>query len=298
MQALITIPIVRNSPMLFDFLSIVEESEFKKSMNKYNELTKPQFHNILSVDGTLDLKISRETDTKIEQIKISNTQNEQLLNKLSITCKILYNEMLQVSNRLNEVSEIFNQLYEYSNNFHDSEVITDIYQALTTLMKTWSECEKKQVDIVETNLREHFKYNKNELLMMKDLYAKVDDAKKFFYKQYKWLTLKKDELFRKGDTKCWGLSAEDMKISSELLQNRDLALTKILPKKTADLLMVKQEYGFYTTSFISEFERLRKSNGIRDKDNCIHMTNASNEIISRMHQMWADVLTEMFELKA
>lgn len=297
MQALITIPIVRNSPMLFDFLSIVAESDFKKAMNNYNELTKPQFHNILSVDGTLNLRISRETDIRIEQIRASNTQNEQLLNKLSVTCKILYTEMMQVSNRMNEVSEIFNQLYDYSNNFQDSEAITDIYQSLTSLMKTWSECEKKQAGIVETDLREHFKYNKNELLMMKDLFVKVDDANKNFYKQYKWLILKKEELFRKGEIKNWGLTAEDMKTSSELLQNKDLAFTKMLPKKTADLLLAKKEYGFYTTSFISEFERLRRSNGLRDKNNCVHLGNSSNEIITNMHQMWADVLTTMLELK-
>lgn len=285
-----TIPIIRNSPMLFDFLSITDEVEFKKSLLKYNDLIKPSFNNYLSHDGLLDLKISKETEAQIELLKANNAQNEILLTKLSMLSKSLYQEIQQVSNRMIEMSDVFQQLRECSNNCKDNEMITELYAIMSQVMKKWSECEKRKSNVIETHIREHYKYTKNEFALMKDLFDKADASHKNLNKLFRQITSKKEDLFKKGEVKNWELNEEDMKNAPELLQNKKLALSKMIPKKSEELNIAKKEYGYYAVCVLSELKRLRKINGIRTKDNCTYLSNANNEMINSLYQMWADAI--------
>lgn len=275
---------------MYDFLSIGDDIELKKSQAKHNELIKPGFNNLYSNDGLLDLRVSKETDALIEQMKTNNMQNEQLLSKLSLLSKSLYQEIQQVSNLMVEISDVLHQLRDCSNNWKDGSIITDLYDIMSKVMKKWSDSEKRKSALFTTNLREHFKYIKNEFALMKELFDKTDSAHKNFYKQFRQLTAKKEELFKKGEIRNWELSEEDMKNSSELMQNKKMAFSKMLPKRTEELALAQKEYGYFTTCVLSEYKRLRSISGIRHKQNCVHLSNENNEMINSLYQAWTDAM--------
>ena len=95
----------------------------------------------------------------------------------------------------------------------------------------------------------------------------------------------------------WGLSQEDMDNKMELLRNKEFAFSKMLPKETKRLNMIKAFYGGYLNCIISEYERLRFLNGKRHKDNIDVYLRKLGDCIVSLHVSLADRLTEFSFMK-
>ena len=50
---------------------------------------------------------------------------------------------------------------------------------------------------------------------------------------------------------------------AQLLTNKNLSFSKMLPRDTKKINEIRQKYGFYLNSLISEFERIRELNAKR-----------------------------------
>jgi hypothetical protein len=101
-------------------------------------------------------------------------------------------------------------------------------------MNDWGDAEKKESILTEVELKEYFKYIKNEFGALKDLMTKADINKSAFYKAETRLNLKKEELFKHGIIARWDMLPEDLKKydKNELLRNKELAFSKMMAKVT------------------------------------------------------------------
>ena len=72
-------------------------------------------------------------------------------------------------------------------------------------------------------------------------------------------------MINRQDISTWGLNSFDMENKTELLTNKELAFSKMLPKETKKVVGLKNNYGFYLNSIIQEFERIRDLNNDRHK---------------------------------
>lgn len=87
----------------------------RSSQRKKNEYTKMKpptgISEMKSIDGVLNVGIAQEKEILLTNIKDNATINETLLKKLNTSYKALKGEIAIVSSRLNEISDIWNQLF-------------------------------------------------------------------------------------------------------------------------------------------------------------------------------------------
>ena len=81
---------------------------------------------------------------------------------------------------------------------------------------------------------------------------------------------------RKGDINKWELDPNDKDNVNKLLQDKNAALMKIIPKETNNVINMKKTYGYYLNRIIDEYERLKSINSFLHKKN---LTNACEKII-------------------
>ena len=111
------------------------------------------------------------------------------------------------------------------------------------------------------------------------------------------LLLTKENLFQKQEVDQWQLKEEDKKKRLDLLRNKDLAFTKMLPNDTKKVTELKKFYGGMLNSLISEFERIRKVNAKRHKENIIKFIKDLSIEYTNMNICLADRQTEFNQLK-
>ena len=163
-------------------------------------------------------------------------------------------------------------------------------------MLDWSEINKKQKILINEGIREYFRYIKNEFHSIKDLSLKVDNNKTIYAKAFDKLISLKETVF-KQDISTWGLSAEDMENKLQFLTNKNLAFSKMLPRDTKKVDELRQNYGFYLNSIISEFERIRELNSKRHKNNIINFVKNITESLNDFQNYLSDRVSYYDEIK-
>ena len=171
------------------------------------------------------------------------------------------------------------------------------YDILSKVMNAWAETEKQQIEILNVYAREYFRYIKNEYHSMHDMAEYVETNQGIYRKSLEKLDNTKENLFKQQDLTQWGLSKEDLENKMMLLKSKDYAFSKMLPKETKRVNMLKAFYGGYLNSIISEYERLRFLNAKRHKDNIDIYLRKLGECIADFHVTLADRLTDFSFMK-
>lgn len=255
-------PLIRNSQILYDFLTIGNDEEFNKKKNEYTKMKPPTgISEMKSLDGLLNVGISQDKEIVLTNIKDNATINETLLKKLNTSYKALNGEFAIVSNRLTEISEIWNQLFQNCGKYADNTYVTESYKYMSIFSKDLSENLKKQASLINIDIREYFKFLKREFRVMKEFSLRVENDKSTYYKAQEKLDTRKEDLFKKQDITKWEIDPSDTTDKASLLQNKELAIPKMLPKETLNVKMLKINYGFYLNRIIEEYQRLRDLNG-------------------------------------
>ena len=113
--------------------------------------------------------------------------------------------MINVSDQMKSISEIWKSLGKMSEEYNDNQNTIDSFYALNKLMNDWSDIEKKSASILNIQIREHFRYIKNEFNSLEQLVYKVEKNKNTFVKNYDYLMYKKNYLFQSQNIANWGL---------------------------------------------------------------------------------------------
>ena len=76
--------------------------------------------------------------------------------------KILINLMNQASEKMKEISELWKKLYEVSQSYYETNNTCESYNLMNKIMKSLSDIEGKNVDLMNNYIREYFRFVKNE----------------------------------------------------------------------------------------------------------------------------------------
>ena len=138
--------LIRNSQILYDFLTIGSDEEFTKKKNEYTKMKPPTgISEMKSIDGVLNVGIAQEKEILLTNIKDNATINETLLKKLNTSYKALKGEIAIVSSRLNEISDIWNQLFQNCTKYADNTYVTESYKYMSNFSKELGENLKKTI---------------------------------------------------------------------------------------------------------------------------------------------------------
>ena len=83
-------PILRNSKIFYDFLSIVDEKEFIKSKNEYGKILPPSnIKQLKTMDGEIKVSFNEKSEENFEKIKSEINYQEMIYDKLLYHYKLL-----------------------------------------------------------------------------------------------------------------------------------------------------------------------------------------------------------------
>ena len=292
---LVANPVIKNSKLFYDFLSIEREADFNKSKNTYQKM-KPESNikEFYSANGIMTLGVKNEKEIYFQNIKDNSLYNQELLNKLNISLKQLKIQMDIFLQKIEEVTQIWQDLFKNSTKYFDDLNITNTYEQMTKLFTNWSDSLKKQNTLIFVDVREYFKYIRNNFREMKYIIHSAENQKGNYYKIERNLISKKEELFKRGDVSKWELDPQEKTAGNILLQDKSSALFKICSKDTNTCIQRRIYYGYYLNKAIEEFERVRTLNGNFHKENFMNFCRNLSDIISEFHKSIAENLTALF----
>ena len=291
LNCLLDDPYIKNSQIFYDFLSIEKEKDFNDKKKYYNSLKLPnKLNEYQSLNGNLEITINEENELYYKSIKEYTDKSQDLLTKFNKNIKLLNNEISIVVKRLDDITQISEELFQQSIKYYDMDDIKISYYQLKNMFKGWSNILKNLSCIINVNIREYFKYTRNTFRSIKDLTNNIDNYKDNFYKAKKNLITKKEELFKKNDQRKWDLAPEK-DINPALLKDKNIALPKMLYKETNNVINLKQLYGYYLNRLLNEYVRLRKLNSEGQKQNVMENAKFQSSIISELFKNISDIAT-------
>ena len=258
-------PMLRNSQIFYDFLSINKEEDFYQKKLEYNKYRSPQFINDhKTLNGEANVSYSNEKEQYFNNIKENCLSYQIGLSNITKAYKTLINTINSLSDQMKNISEIWNNIGKISEKYVDNQNTIDSFYALSKLMTDWSDIEKKTSSILNIKIREHFRYIKNEYKSLENLVTKVESYRNIFTKNCENLIYKKNNLFQSGNIQNWELENKNVD-NVLLLKNKEMAFPLMLPNETKKVLIEKNLFAFYLNSLIDEYERLKNLNGIQNR---------------------------------
>lgn len=299
LNCLLADPIIRNSQLFYDFLSIEAEAEWTKKKTEYQKQKPPQkLNDYHSMNGIFNVGVKEEKEIYYDNIKDNIMINETLLTKLNLSLKQLKMQMDLTISKVEEVAQNWNELCKTSEKYFDEKNIIRTYSQMNKLFINWSNALKKENDLIFVHVREYFKYSKNYFRDMKDIIQKVETNKNIYNKSARNLIAKKEDLFRRGDVTKWELDPNEKAIGSQLKQDKFSALYKMCQKDTNNTIQLRIIYGFYLNRMIEEFERIRELSSKKHTENQMFFCKELTEILSDFHKEVADNYTSLAIEKA
>ena len=284
-------PIIKCSQLFFDFISIEKDADFQKKKKEYEKMKPPLYvEDFQTQFGKANIQINNQKVIYFENIKSNIAINENLLIKLNDNFKILKTLIDNLTLKIDEIAHIWDDLCKNSMKYFDGDDIIKTYENMNKLFSNWSEALKRHNNTIFVDIREYFKYTRNIFKSMKDLVYNVDNSKNTYKKNERNLINKKEDLLKKQDINKWDLNIQDKNNLKNLMQDKSLILTKILPKETNNVINSKKLYGFYLNRIIEEYERIKAINSNMHKKNLIYTSERIMEIYNDYQKSIADII--------
>ena len=285
MEGIVVHPLMRNSLIFYDFISCDNEEEVEKKKKNYEKMKIPEnIKDMKTIDGQVRVSISQEKEIYLDNIKDNADIYIQIMDQITKAYKSLITFTQQAGEKMNEISELWKKLYESSKLYYDTNNTCESFNLMQKVMKGLSEVEFKKSKLMNNYIKEYFKFVENEFQSMKDFSNKVYKHKESYHSDNTNLNNLKEKLFNLHDITYFELKDKnDLNYKALLLKNKKLAFIKMLPDDTKRVLEVKQNYGFYLNSLISEYERIRILNSRRNKDQINIFVKMLIDIITQFH---------------
>ena len=298
-------PTLKHIKIFADFLSINSEEDFIELKKKYSskKTSEKKDDNLIKLEaiktlsGKTKISINKEKEVYYMNIKDITKINETILQKINKSYKNLISAMQSTITQMKEISELWKLLYDKSLKYYDTSYTTESYKTMNKLMEELINCENIKISIINTNIREYFRFIKNEFHAMNDLANKVENYKDKYYKAFEKLNEDKEKMFKEQDINSWGLNEEDMKHKDIFIKNKELAFSKILPEESRNVYQIKTIYGTYLNSLIDEYERIRLLNGKKNKMNTIQTLNLYFENFKNTNNSFSNYCTNLIKVK-
>ena len=266
---------IKTSQILYDFLTIKNYEEFINKKKQYEKIKIFNFIDIKdrkSLSGELNIKINKEKETYLENVKDNTIYNSNLFKKLNSNFKTLNDEFSHVIKRLEIISDIYKQIYEVSNKYLDLNIIKESYSQMEIMFKNLGNNFNIIKSFINSEIKQYFKFIGNNYICLNEMIQNVEISKNNYIKLSKNLINKKNEIYKK---------------------DKSLPKNKILPQETKNSIKNKMIYGFYLNEIIKEYEKIRKINSYFHKRKICFFCKEQITICSEYTRILGDILMTM-----
>ena len=293
MQYLSLDPIIKNSQILYDFLSIEDYNEFTNKKKDYEFITPcNDIQEFKSITGEIDINFDEEKEKKLQIIKDFCINNSKLLEKLNISLNMFFHEMNTVIRRTNEIANIWGYLYKTSEKYNDDNISKEIYYQMNNFFFNLAKNFKKQNEFINIDIKESFIFMQNNYGSINELLKRIESKQKVYLKEEKELISLKEDLFTTRNTP--GHKKNNINIDVDKKNNMgEFDLSSLLPVNTQALLDMKKSYGFYLNRFLNEYERMKKLNSVIYKDKIQKCYKTQNFLASELCACVENLMSSM-----
>jgi len=291
-------PTLRSSEVFYYFVSMAQRLQFDAKKKELNKVPAPK--TIFDTKNLGGKAANEVSDRKIRLAKnigsyIQNTQN--LYTQLAVATDSTVKVIQLLSDCLARNADLYRQFSLNHANIECAEM-TDLFNTLRNINISLSAVYTKQAAMVQEKFGSFFKYYKEELDSLKDLFVVQDKISSDYLKREEQLAMRKERLFDEGKVPSWELSAEDMKSldMAKLRLDKPLALQYILPKETKKLQEVYYNFGYYTNKLL-EGARNMMVRSYRSMRRHLKITADEHVAVMRdMYEKW-QAISEHFKPK-
>ena len=286
-------PIIKNSQILYDFLSIENYDDFIKKKKDYEVITPcNDIQDFKSITGEIDVGFDDEKEKRFKTIKEFCSINSRLLDRLNSNLNSLYQEMNTVIRRVNEISLIWGDLYKTSEKYNDDDISKEIYIQMNKFFGNLTDNYRKQNDFMSVDIKESFIFMQHNYVSINELIKRIESKQKVYFKEEKVLIGLKEDLFKTRNTPGHKLKNADIDVDKK----NDLGefdLSSLLPLNTKALLDMKKSYGFYLNRFLKEYDRMKRLNSVIYKEKIKRCYKTHNDIASELCACVENLMSSM-----
>ena len=289
---LVASPVIKNSKLFYDFLSIASDEEFAKSKIEYQKMDKPmnikEFH---CATKNMDVSVTEEKEERFIKIYNSTINNELLFSNLNFSLKQLKVQFNNLIEQMEDVQKIWEIIYINNKKFSESPAISSIYEKMNKLFTDWGSLLQKQSQLIFVDIREYFKYIKNNFRDMKESLYTVEGLKNDYYRLEKNLINKKEDLYKRGEVEKWEIDPQEKTNKISLVQDKLSALFKMCSKDTKRIVQRKIYYGYYLNQLLEENERIKSYYTGLHKENQMNFCQNLTDIMNDFRKQLYDIMT-------
>ena len=278
---------IKTSQILYDFLTIQKYDDFLIKKKLYERTKIYNYIDIKerkSIDGELNIKVNKEKEIYLENIKDNTIYNGNLFKKLNTNFKSLNDELSIVIKRFEIISDIYQQIYDISNKYLDLNVIKTTYSQMNIMFKELKNNFEKFQNFMKCEVKQHFKFIGNNFITLNEMIQNVVVAKNNYMRISKHLINRKKELYKRGDKNKYELNE---KID---INDKKSILKYMLPQDTINCIKNKMIYGFYLNELIKEYEKMRKINSYFYKRKICYFCKEQITISSEYTRILGDII--------
>ena len=278
---------IKTSQILYDFLTIQKYDDFLIKKKLYERIKIYNYIDIKerkSLDGELNVKVNKEKEIYLENIKDNTIYNGNLFKKLNTNFKSLNDELSIVIKRFEIISDIYQQIYDISNKYLDLNIIKTTYSQMNIMFKELKNNFEKFQSFIKHEVKQHFKFIGNNFITLNEMIQNVDIAKNNYMRISRHLINRKKDLYKRGDKNKYELNE---KID---INDKKTILKYMLPQETINCIKNKMIYGFYLNELIKEYEKMRKINSYFHKRKICYFCKEQITICSEYTRILGDII--------
>lgn len=277
-------PLLRSSKIVYDFLTVAVEKEFKLKQKSYELLQPPKtLENIRTRSGKIVLDGSIFKGKRLETSKTNVHNTISKITKLGKLIKNLISNLGTIAGTLSELNTTMQSLVQEAQEYTDNLSTIQSYKSLEKLFNGWYFNEKRKALNLKLELKQFFKYILKEYKAVDEMYVNYEKSKKEYSKARDKLTKKKEELFKKRDVKNWELSTNDTNVD---FSNKSSCFENMLPEQTKNVEEMKSFACFYGTNCEIEFNRIREQIDDLNKKMLEDMSIKNGKLTNEMMELW------------
>lgn len=282
---MISVPLLKSSPILFEFLTLIEDKLFERLKSDYDKEKRdnkqklpPDFE---SIEGIIKCHASKETLNAQENIILANSKLSVLLSDLDKDYEDLKENFNKVSLSLFKVSDSLNKIADLSQASGEFPKLSEAFSMLSEINREMSMLYTQQLNVFENEFRDLFTTYREDLSSFcDDLESQIKGLKDDYLNSYVYVTNKKEKLFTSHPVSKWEI-IEDLKtLHPVILFDKKACLDIMCKKDTQALEEKKTKLGIFCNSRLENFNQLKYYYGEKFKDSIISLSSNNSSSLA------------------
>ena len=268
---------LRTSEALICFLSCADRIIFENKIKELNTIHPPLYvEDFKTLDGKLKIVDDEENEKYYQNIGNYFNIQVQLYDRISYSLKNFSKNITKACVNLEEISKDFKTLEQLNSRvsmviifiYLLKEEINTYYDEVSGFFKNWNVILQNQNDVVQSKVRDFFKYVKMENSSFGEILKSREEMKAKYNFELIKLNYKKEKLWTQMDLSKWEIN-DDLEIidKGSLTKDKNFAFQKMCYNDTNQLNNLHKKLGFYNKSIMNELKRFVNNHCGRYKEN-------------------------------